>query len=196
MTSQLGATLGPSAYWYLARATGIVSLLLLTASVVLGVLGPLRFTVPGRWPRFAIDTLHRDVSLLVIAVLVIHVVTSVLDGFAPINFLDAVIPFRSVYRPVWMGLGAFAFDFLLALAVTSLVRRRLGYRAWRAIHWLAYVSWPVAVLHGIGSGTDTKVWWSLALTLVCVAAVSAAAIVRVLRTPEATEGLRSAVVAA
>ena len=91
MTSQLAATLGPSAYWYLARATGIVSLVLLTASVLLGVLGPLRFTVPGRWPRFAIDTLHRDVSLLVMAVLVIHIVTSVLDGFAPINKTEVAL---------------------------------------------------------------------------------------------------------
>lgn len=195
MTSQLAATLGPSAYWYLARATGIVSLVLLTASVVLGVLGPVRFTVPGRWPRFAIDTLHRDVSLLVIAVLVIHVVTSVLDGFAPINFLDAVIPFRSAYRPVWMGLGAFAFDFLLALAVTSLVRRRLGYRAWRAIHWLAYVSWPVAVLHGLGSGSDTKAWWNLALTAACLVAVLVVAWARIQAAAPEHGGFRQAAIA-
>src|SRR5437763_8031417 len=76
-------------------------------------MGPVRCTFPRRMPLCAIDTLHRDVSLLVIAVLVIHVVTSVLGGFAPINFLDAVIPFRSAYRPVWMGLGAFAFEFFV-----------------------------------------------------------------------------------
>src|SRR5437763_3264514 len=191
MTSQLAATLGPSAYWYLARATGIVSLLLLTASVVLGVLGPMRFTVPERWPRFAIDTLHRDVSLLVMAVLVIHIVTSVLDGFAPINLLDAVLPFRSTYRPLWMGLGAFSFDFLLALVVTSLVRRRLGYRAWRAIHWLAYASWPVAVLHGLGTGSDTKQWWNLAITAACGTAVLAAVWVRLARSGPAAEPFRA-----
>lgn len=195
MSMQLAATLGPSAYWYLARATGIVSLLLLTASVVLGVLGPLRFTVPGRWPRFAIDTLHRDVSLLVIAVLVIHIVTSVLDGFAPINLLDAVLPFRSAYRPLWMGLGAFSFDFLLALVITSLVRRRLGYRAWRAIHWLAYASWPVAVLHGLGSGSDTKAWWSLALTAVCLLAVVAAVWARIQAAAPLYGGFRQAAIA-
>src|SRR5437588_2346460 len=181
MTSQVAAALGPSAYWYLARATGVVSLVLLTASVVLGVLGPLRFTVPGRWPRFAIDTLHRDVSLLVVAVLVIHIVTSVLDGFAPINLLDAVLPFRSTYRPLWMGLGASSFDFLLALVLTSLVRRRLGYRAWRAIHWLAYASWPVAVAHGLGTGTDTKAAWMLLITAACLAAVGVAVWLRIAR---------------
>jgi methionine sulfoxide reductase heme-binding subunit len=195
MTSQLAATLGPSAYWYLARATGIVSLLLLTASVLLGVLGPLRFTVPGRWPRFAIDTLHRDVSLLVMAVLVIHIVTSVLDGFAPINLLDAVVPFHTSYRPLWMGLGAFSFDFLVALVITSLVRRRLGYRAWRAIHWLAYASWPVAVLHGLGTGSDTKAWWNLALTALCLVAVLVAVWARIQAAAPEHGGFRQAAIA-
>src|SRR5947209_12061135 len=147
------AAAGPRAYWYLARGTGVVSLLLLTAIIVLGVMGPLRVTVP-RWPRFAIDGLHRDLSLLVMAVLVVHIATSVLDGFAPIAWLDAVIPLGSQYRPLWLGLGALSFDLLLALVITSLVRRRLGYRAWRAIHWAAYASWPVAVAHGLGTGSD------------------------------------------
>src|SRR5947209_14717532 len=125
MTPVLAAA-GPSAYWYLARGTGVVSLLLLTAIVVLGVMGPLRVAGP-RWPRFAVDSLHRDLSLLVMAVLVIHIITSVLDSFAPIKLLDAVIPLTSRYRPLWIGFGALSFDLLLALTITSLVRRRLGY---------------------------------------------------------------------
>jgi hypothetical protein len=168
------AAAGPSAYWFLARGTGAVALLLLTASVVLGVLGSMRFEAGPNWPRFTIDALHRDVSLLVIAMLVLHILTSVLDGFAPISLLDSVIPFTSAYRPLWLGLGALSFDLLLALVITSLVRRRLGYRAWRAIHWLAYASWPVAVFHGLGTGSDTRTWWMLALTGVCVAAVTVA----------------------
>ncbi len=190
MTAAL-VTVGPSAYWYLARGTGVVALLLLTASVVLGVLGPLRFSAGPRWPRFAIDTLHRDVSLLVIVVLAAHIVTSVLDGFAPIALTDAVIPFGSSYRPLWLGLGALSFDILLALVITSVIRRRLGYRAWRAVHWLAYASWPVAVLHGVGTGTDTKVWWMLALTIACVAVVLIAVWVRIGRSAPAREGWRA-----
>ncbi len=170
MSLAAGATLAPSAYWYLARGTGAVALVLLTASVVIGILGSVRF-VAARWPRFAIDAVHRDVSLLVLVVLVIHIVTSVLDGFAPITLLDGVIPFNSPYRPLWLGLGTLSFDLLVAIAVTSLVRRRLGYRAWRAVHWLAYASWPVAVLHGLGTGSDVKQWWMLALTVVCIMAV-------------------------
>jgi hypothetical protein len=182
MTSVLAAA-GPSAYWYLARGTGVVSLLLLTAIVILGILGPLRFAAP-RWPRFAIDTLHRDLSLLVIAVLVVHIATSVLDGFAPIGWLASVIPFGLRYRPLWLGLGAVSFDLLLALVITSLVRRRLGYRAWRAIHWAAYASWPVAVLHGLGTGTDTTAGWMLVLTAACLAAVLVAVGIRIARSSE------------
>ena len=194
MSAVLG-TAGPSAYWYLSRGTGVVCLVLLTASVVLGVLGNLRFSSGPRWPRFTIDTLHRDVSLLVIVILVAHIITSVLDSFAPIRLIDAVIPFTSAYRPLWIGFGALSFDILIALVITSLVRRRLGYRAWRAVHWLAYASWPVAILHGLGTGTDTKVWWMLALTATCVGAVLMAVWVRIGNADPERRGLRSGAVA-
>jgi hypothetical protein len=188
--SPLLAAAGPSAYWYLARGTGAVALVLLTVSVVLGVLGSLRFTAGPRWPRFTIDALHRDVSLLVIAVLLVHIITSVLDSFAPIKLTDAIIPLAATYRPIWMGLGALAFDLLLALVITSLVRRRLGYRTWRAVHWLAYASWPVAVLHGLGTGSDTKSLWMLVLTVVCVAAVVVAVGARLARVDDTYAALR------
>jgi DMSO/TMAO reductase YedYZ heme-binding membrane subunit len=185
------ASLGPSAYWYLARSTGAVALVLLTLSVILGILDSVRFSSAPRWPRFAIDSLHRDTSLLVIAFTAIHVVTSVLDGFAPVSLIDGLIPFRSPYRPLWLGLGALSFDLLIALVITSLLRRRLGYRAWRAVHWLAYASWPVAVLHGLGTGTDVKAGWSLALTAGCLAAVLAAAVVRLRAAGRAETGIRA-----
>jgi sulfoxide reductase heme-binding subunit YedZ len=174
------AVAGPTADWYLARGTGVVSQLLLSAIVIIGILGPLRVAAP-RWPRFAIDTLHRDLSLLAIVVLVVHIATSVLDGFAPIGWLDSVIPIGARYRPLWLGLGALSFDLLLALVITSLVRRRLGYRAWRAVHWAAYASWPVAILHGLGTGTDASSGWMLVLTAACVAAVAVAVFVRIAR---------------
>ena len=132
-------------------------------------LGTVRFTAE-RWPRFAIDAVHRDVSLLVMVVLVIHIVTSVLDGFAPITLLDGGDPVRLAVPPAVARVsGTLSFDLLLvAIVATSLVRRRLGYRSWRAIHWLAYASWPVAVLHGLGTGSDSQQWWMLALTVVCM----------------------------
>jgi hypothetical protein len=184
------ATVGPSVYWYVARGTGAVTLLLLTAIVVLGILGPLRVT-GARWPRFAIDTLHRDLSLLVIALLLVHIVASVLDSFVSISLTQAVIPFIGSYRPLWLGLGAVAFDLIIALVITSLVRRRLGYRTWRFVHWLAYASFPVAVLHGLGTGSDTKIWWMLVLTAACLAAVVIATGLRVARAEAPPPGVRA-----
>jgi methionine sulfoxide reductase heme-binding subunit len=165
--------------WYLTRASGAVTLVLLTVSVVLGVLDVQRVS-SERWPRFVIDAVHRNVSLLVLVLLALHIVTSVLDGFAPISLLDAVIPLHSTYRPLWLGLGAFAFDLLLAVAITSVVRARLGHRTWRAVHWLAYAAWPVALVHGLGTGTDASTVWMLALSAGCLLAVLTAGAARVL----------------
>ena len=187
----LATTLSPSTYWYLARATGAVAMVLLTVSVVLGILGSLRFSAGPRWPRFAIDSLHRDTSLLVVALLVLHVITSVLDGFAPLTLTDAIIPFATPYRPLWMGFGTLAFDLIIALVVTSLWRRRLGYGSWRAIHWFAYVCWPIAILHGLGTGSDVKSSWMLLLTAACVAAVVVAVLIRIGRAESATPGMRA-----
>jgi methionine sulfoxide reductase heme-binding subunit len=128
---------GPTPFWYLTRSAGVVATLVLTTSVVLGIVDFSRWR-SDRWPRFLTDTLHRNVSMLALVMVVVHVITTVADGFAPIGFQDAIIPFLSPYRPLWLGLGALSFDLLLAVTVTSLMRKRLGYRTWRAVHWSAY----------------------------------------------------------
>jgi hypothetical protein len=122
---------------------------------------------------------------------VIHIVTSVLDGFAPISLLDGVLPFVAGYRPLWLGLGTLSFDLILAIAITSLIRRRLGYRSWRAVHWLSYASWPVAVLHGLGTGSDVKQWWMLALTVICIVAVLGAVWARIARVSSEHSAMRA-----
>jgi sulfoxide reductase heme-binding subunit YedZ len=127
-----------------------------------------------RWPRFVVEFLHRNVALLTVVFLVIHIATVVLDGFAPIGWKDAVLPFASDYRPLWLGLGAVAFDLIVALVATSLLRHRIGHRTWRVLHWFAYVCWPVAIVHGLGTGTDTKVGVVLVVNVMCVVAVLAA----------------------
>ena len=134
---------GPSAFWYLTRSTGVVAYVLLSAAVVLGIVTTVG---PGsrRWPRFATQGLHRTVSLLCVIFVSLHVVTTVADGYVPIGIVDALVPFHTPYRPLWIGLGAMSFDFLLAVAITSLLRRHLGLAAWRGVHWLAYACWPVA----------------------------------------------------
>jgi len=164
------ASVGPSPLWYLTRASGAVTLVLLTGAIVLGISNVTRIKAPG-WPRFVVEGLHRNVSLLAVAVLLVHIVTTVLDPFGSISVVNAVIPFTGTYRPLWLGLGAFASDLLLAIAITSLVRRRLGHKAWRATHWFAYLCWPLAVVHGLGTGSDVRQLWLLALTVACAAAV-------------------------
>jgi methionine sulfoxide reductase heme-binding subunit len=178
MSAQL-ATAGPSAYWYLTRSTGAVALLLLTAAIVLGVVDVKRWST-ARWPRFVIDSLHRNVGLLALVFLVLHVLSAVLDSFASISIADALIPFAGSYRPFWLGLGAVAFDLIVAVTVTSLLRARVGFASWRAVHWLTYASWPIALLHGLGTGSDASGDWLLALSVVCMVAVLAAVLTRVI----------------
>jgi methionine sulfoxide reductase heme-binding subunit len=177
--SVIAASTGPSVYWYLTRSTGAVALVLLTAAVALGVIDVRRFNAPG-WPRFVIDALHGNVALLAMVFLVLHILTSVLDSFASIPPIDAVVPFVGSYRPFWLGLGAVGFDLLLAVIATSLLRERFGYATWRAVHWLSYASWPIALLHGLGTGSDIKSTWMLLLTLACVVVVLAAVLLRAL----------------
>jgi sulfoxide reductase heme-binding subunit YedZ len=179
MSAILAASTGPSIAWYLTRASGIVALLLLTAAVTLGVLEIKRLSTP-HWPRFLLDALHRNVSLLAVVFLALHIVTTVLDSFTSISIVAAFIPFTSSYRPFWLGLGAIACDMLIALVITSLLRRRLGFSAWRATHWLAYACWPIALLHGLGTGSDVKSSWMLLLTLGCVLIVLAVVCARAL----------------
>jgi methionine sulfoxide reductase heme-binding subunit len=169
---------GPSAYWYMTRSTGAVALVLLTVALALGVVDVRRWSTP-RWPRFIVDTLHRNASLLALAFVCLHVLTSALDSFAPISLLDAFIPFAGNYRPFWLGLGAVSFDLMLAVIATSVLRRQIGHRTWRTVHWLSYASWPVALLHGFGTGSDVKSSWLLLLSIACLIAVIASVLVRI-----------------
>lgn len=184
------------ALWYLTRGTGAASLLLLSVSVVLGISGTGGLQL-GRWPRFFTVALHRSVSMLVVTLLAIHILTAVLDTFVTIRLVDAVVPFAGTYRPLWLGLGALAFDLLLALIITSVLRARLGYGAWRAVHWLAYACWPVALLHGLGTGTDASHTWMLGLAIGCTLAVALASLLRLgsadLAAPSRVRGVGAAV---
>jgi DMSO/TMAO reductase YedYZ heme-binding membrane subunit len=163
-----------STLWYLTRGSGLVLLVVLTASVVVGILGSGGWA-PRQWPRFVVTGLHRNLSLLAVALLVVHVLTAELDPFAPVGWLAVAVPFLSQYRAVWLGLGTLSVDILLAVVATSLVRPLVGYRTWKTVHWLAYLSWPVALLHCLGTGTDTRLAWAFVLQMICLAAVVVAA---------------------
>jgi len=150
---------------------------LLTAVLVLGILVNRQGRLPGL-PRFAAGSLHRNISLLAVAFIAVHVLTAVLDTYVSIPVRAAVIPFASSYERFWLGLGAISFDLMLAMIITSLLRGRLNRALWRAVHLLAYVSWPVALAHSIGSGRDLRHGWMLDLGVACALVVLSAVIWR------------------
>jgi sulfoxide reductase heme-binding subunit YedZ len=165
--------------WYTTRGAGAVSLLLLSAVVAMGVLTAVRFEARG-WPRFLTAAFHRNLSLTAVVFLALHVVTAVTDPFAHLGWAVALVPFTSWYRTFWVGLGTIAVELVVAVAATSLVRRWLGHATWRAVHWLAYAAWPVALVHGIGAGTDGASGWMIAIDVLCAGAVLAALAARLL----------------
>jgi sulfoxide reductase heme-binding subunit YedZ len=164
--------------WFATRGAGVVSLILFTGVVLLGILGAGRWQRPG-WPRALTGGLHRNVALLSLVFLGIHVGTAVLDPFTALGPLAALVPFASSYRPLWVGLGVVAVYLGVALVLTSELRRHIGVRAWRAVHWAAYAAWPLAVVHGIGAGTDARTAWMVAIDAACVGAVLGAAAWRI-----------------
>jgi methionine sulfoxide reductase heme-binding subunit len=162
------------ALWYFARGSGLVSLVLLTVVVALGI-GARSGRPAFGLPRFAVNLLHRNAALLAVVMLAGHVVSLLFDPYAQLRVVDIVLPFVGNYRPFWQGLGTLAFDLTLALVATSLLRHRLGVRAWRAVHWLAYLAWPIALLHGLETGTDGGTGWLRTVAGLCAAVVVAAA---------------------
>ena len=156
-----------STYWYLTRASGLIALGLFTVTFALGLLTAGRVSSP-RWPRFVTETLHRNMSLASVAFVVVHAVTILLDDYVQVGVAEMVVPFIGGYLPLWVGLGAIAFDVLLVVVLTSLIRTKMSYRSWRIVHWLAYLGWPIALVHTIGIGSD-RLW---VLIVVGVSAVA------------------------
>lgn len=186
---QLLASSGPSPLWYATRAAGTATLVLLTLTVVLGVAAAGRYA-PRNIGRFEVSALHRNVSLLTLVFLALHIATAVADTFTHIGWPATVVPFASSYRPLWVGLGAVAVDLLLAVALTSAVRQRIGQRWWKGVHWAAYATWPFAMFHAAGTGTDTRLAPQLALFAACLAAVLGAVWWRLARAGAAARRVR------
>ncbi len=191
----VAATADTKALWFLTRGGGVVALLLLTASVLSGLAAAYEWA-PAALPRFVVPRLHRNVSLLVLVFLAVHVASTVVDGYAPVGWLDALVPFGSAYHPLALGLGALAVDLLLAVVVTSMLRHRIGRRAWRAVHWASYAAWAIGLLHGLLLGTDRGTAWLRVIEAVCAASVAAVALARLVAPPRAGARLGDAPIGA
>jgi methionine sulfoxide reductase heme-binding subunit len=164
--------------WFANRGTGVVLLLLLTLTTVLGVLST-RGDAGRGLPRFVTQAFHRNVSLISMALLLAHVVTAVVDTYVDIRWWQALVPFLgSTYEPLWLGLGTLALDLMLVIMVTSLLRHRIPHRPWRVIHVLAYGSWGLSLAHGIGIGTDAETGWGTLIGVACIGLVALAVLYR------------------
>lgn len=159
--------------WFASRGSGVVSLILLTTVTVLGLMGAARWQSTS-WPRFLTVELHNNLALLSVMFVAVHVVAAIVDPFTSLGISAATIPFASSYRPLWVGLGVISVYLFVAMIVTSLLRERIGRRLWRAVHWVAYLGWPLAFVHGLGAGSDSFSLWLLPIELACAFAVGAA----------------------
>lgn len=157
--------------WFLNRGTGVVLLVVLTASTLLGLLGAER-NAGGRVPAFLPHEVHRNLSVLGLVLTGVHAVTAVVDSFVDIRWWQAFVPFGSAYEPLWLGLGALSFDLMLVVALTSALRRRLGHTAWHRVHLAGYAAWPIAFVHAAGIGTDAPASWARWLAAGCAAVLA------------------------
>jgi sulfoxide reductase heme-binding subunit YedZ len=179
MSAVAATTSGSQALWFVSRGSGLVLLLLFSVVMVLGVATRMG-SAPRRWPRFAVSELHRTLALFAVAFLGLHIATAILDPYISIGWAATVLPFMSGYRTLAIGLGTLAVDIGGAVLLTSLVRGRLGYRAWRMVHWLAYLAWPVAFAHSLTAGNDLGIWWVALLEWGSAALVATAVVARLL----------------
>ncbi len=165
------------ALWALGRGTGITALAFITISLVLGIATrsarPLLLL-----PRFAVASVHRFAALAGTLLVVSHMALLFLDPYAQLRLVDFIVPFLGAYRPLWLGLGTLAFDVLAVVIVTSLLRHRLGTRAFRTAHWASYVLWPAAMAHALGNGTDAGHEWFLVFAACCALSVCGALLLR------------------
>jgi sulfoxide reductase heme-binding subunit YedZ len=157
--------------WYVTRSAGIVSLVLLSAATCLGLLTSARWQREG-WPRFLTAELHRTISLVSVAFLVVHIVVAVFDPKYGLG-IASLIPLGSAYRELWLTLGTISLYLAAAVLITSLLRSRIGHRTWRLVHLTSYAAWPLAVLHSMGTGTDSVASWLWVLYAACIVSVAA-----------------------
>jgi predicted ferric reductase len=148
--------------WYVARAGGMLAYLLLTSSVCAGLL--MSGKAHGkRWPRFAVEDVHRFLGVLTGAFIVIHGAAFLIDGFLPFTLAQELVPGISPFRPLPVALGIVAAELLAALAVANHYRTQLSYRFWRRTHYLNFAVWGLALVHGLTAGTDSGTTWALML---------------------------------
>ena len=157
--------------WFVSRASGLVAFLLLTGSVLFGLLMSTRAS-DGVLPRPAVFAVHQFTSVLTLSLLALHAASLLFDGFLHFTPLSLLVPFVGPYRPLWVGLGV-AGAWSTAIVTGSFwARRRLGQRSWRRLHYLSFFAWTASLVHGFAAGTDTQLAPVLWMYVLCAGAVA------------------------
>lgn len=175
MSITAASTFGSNPLWYTTRSTGIVAFVLLTLTFAFGLAATKRTFASRFWPRFATQEMHRNLSLLALGFLLVHIITTLADSFVHVGWWSWIVPGAAHYRTFWVALGTIAFDLIAVIIVTSLLRQRMNARLWRTIHFSAYAAWPLAFLHFLKTGTDAAHGrWGLYLDVVCLLLIGVA----------------------
>lgn len=162
--------MSPQFWWYLTRASGIVAWLMLTASVIWGIVLSTKAFPEQRRPAWLLD-LHRWLGGLTVSFVVIHLAALVADSYVSFNLIDLLVPFASAWKPVPVAIGVVAMWLLVAVEATSLLMKRLPRRTWRWIHLSSYAVFLLASLHAAFAGTDSSHWLYQATAVASIVAV-------------------------
>lgn len=161
----------PQAYWYLSRASAFVAFALLWVSMASGLM--ITNKMARVWPgAFTAFDLHQFTSLLGLGFGLFHGIVLIGNAYIPYSLADVLVPFAgSAYRPLWTGIGQVGLYVSALVSFTFYIRKQLGNRLWRLVHYLSYAAFAMSLLHGLFSGTDSGnmwvagVYWLAALSL-------------------------------
>ncbi len=174
---------GDPTFWILARASGLTAYGLLTASILAGLVLKARPFGTALKPATVTDV-HRFLALLGLGALLLHGIALLLDHAVPISLADLLVPGSAPYRPLATGLGVLAGELMLVVYASFALRKWIGVRTWRRLHWATYLIFALATVHGLAAGTDSGTGWALALYGAATGAVLGATAWRALVPPQ------------
>jgi DMSO/TMAO reductase YedYZ heme-binding membrane subunit len=144
--------------WYVTRATALLSYLALTGSVVYGLL--LSTKILDRISHRTVSfTLHQDLASIGLALALVHAAVLMIDRSVPYSALEVVVPFAGPYRPLWVGIGQISLGLSLVVLLSFYGRKRMGQKSWRRLHYVSFLAFAGATVHGLMAGSDTQAAW-------------------------------------
>jgi DMSO/TMAO reductase YedYZ heme-binding membrane subunit len=147
--------------WYTTRIAALLSYLALSASTIYGLL--LSTRILDRVAHRPISyTLHQDLAGIGVALALVHAAVLMIDRSVPYAPAEILVPFAGPYRPLWVGIGQVTMGLSLLVLLSFYVRKRIGTRAWRSIHYLAFAAFAGATVHGLMTGSDAGAAWAYA----------------------------------